>query len=70
MKHFFGFFFFFQIMDLFNTISENKYPKVLGLSATLLHANTKEHDFYTKIEDLKKTFRADVLTSNLEDVFK
>ena len=51
-------------MTFFNQCEEKYHPKVLGLSATLLNANTTVLQFSDELKILEDTFRSKIITSS------
>ncbi|XP_065211451.1 endoribonuclease Dicer-like [Planococcus citri] len=52
-----------KVMTLFEKCDEKDHPKVLGLSATLLNANTTSLLFKEQLNCLENTFRSKIITS-------
>nr|BAX36482.1 Dicer3 [Planococcus kraunhiae] len=52
-----------KVMSLFRKCDEHDHPKVLGLSATLLNANTTSLLFKEQLSCLENTFRSKIITS-------
>lgn len=52
-----------NVMTLFEKCDEKDHPKVLGLSATLLNANTTSLLFKEQLNCLENTFRSKIITS-------
>lgn len=50
-------------MTFFEKCDKNDHPKVLGLSATLLNANTTVLQFSDQLKELENTFRSKIITS-------
>ncbi|XP_076178399.1 endoribonuclease Dcr-2 isoform X3 [Ptiloglossa arizonensis] len=51
-----------QIMKLFEYLPKEQQPRILGLSATLLNANTKCDNIEKVIQNLEVTFQAKIIT--------
>nr|BAX36483.1 Dicer4 [Planococcus kraunhiae] len=52
-----------EVMIFFDQCEEQDRPKVLGLSATLLNANTTIFEFNDHLKTLENTFRSKIITS-------
>lgn len=50
-------------MSFFQQCDEADHPKILGLSATLLNANTTVLQFQNELKELENTFRSKIITS-------
>lgn len=59
-----------QAMKLFEKAPPNQYPRVLGLTATLLNGNTKPNNVKEEIRQLEITFMAEIQTSLDEEMVK